>query len=86
MKRTFILLFATLNVFCFSTAKGQQPVTAPQASLSDTIDLFPATIVALHPRAGEVETLDLNYLDQLAHDGGAQKEPGVLTGLVCMPG
>ncbi len=71
MKRTFILLFATLNVFCFITAKGQQPVTARQASLSDTIDLFPATIVALHPKAGEVETLDLDYLDQLAHDGGA---------------
>ncbi|MEN8157805.1 MAG: TonB-dependent receptor, partial [Bacteroidota bacterium] len=42
-----------------------------QGSLSDTLQLYPATIIALHPEAGEVETLDLDYVDQMAHDGGA---------------
>jgi len=68
MKQTFTLLLVTLMVFYSGSAKGQK---STRVSLSDTIDLFPATIVALHPKAGEVETLNLDYLDQMAHDGGA---------------
>lgn len=68
MKQIFTLLLVTLMVFYSGSIQGQK---SPRATLSDTIDLFPVTIVALHPKTGEGETLDLDYLDQMAHDGGA---------------
>ncbi len=68
MKQNCTLLLVTLILFYSVTIKAQQAATT---TLSDTIDLFPATIVALHPKVGEVEALKLNYLDQMAHDGGA---------------
>lgn len=70
MKRKQSLLFALLTAFFFNAAQAQTTITG-QSSLSDTIDLYPATIVALHPKAGEAESLDLKFSDHLAHDGGA---------------
>jgi len=69
MKRKLNACILVLSFVCFSTTKGQTESTSP-SSLSDTIDLYPATIVGLHPKAGEVESLKLNYLDQLAHAPG----------------
>ena len=70
MKRTLSTLVIVLPVFCFCLVRGQTK-SAGQQSLSDTIDLLPASIVALHPKAGETEGLELEYSDRLAHDGGA---------------
>lgn len=42
-----------------------------QERLSDTINLHPATIVALHPLADDMESLHLDYLDKMEHDGGS---------------
>jgi len=42
-----------------------------QGRLSDTINLYPATIVALHPKADDVVSLHLDYLDKMEYDGGA---------------
>lgn len=57
-------------IFWVCFLSGQNLISA-QTNLSDTIDLYPATIVALHPVSGEAEQLRLEYSDQLAHDGGA---------------
>ncbi len=70
MKRTLASIILLLPALCYYSLAGQE-LPAGQESISDTIALYPATIVALHPRAGEVQALKLNYLDQLAHDGGA---------------
>lgn len=64
MKATKLFPLALLAIMVNSLALGQ-------ASLSDTIDLFPVTVVALHPKSGEAESLELQYSDHLAHDGGA---------------
>lgn len=42
-----------------------------QDLLSDTIDLYPVTIVGLHPMADELESLDLDYINKMEYDGGA---------------
>jgi len=42
-----------------------------QESLSDTIDLYPVTIIAIHPGTDKTESLELDYQDKMAHDGGA---------------
>jgi len=42
-----------------------------QQSLTDTIDLYPVTVIAIHPRAEQIETLELDYQDRMAHDAGA---------------
>ncbi len=70
MKRNLNFFILALSVFCFNTTKGQTGL-ASLSTLSDTIDLYPVTIFGLHPKASEVEALKLNYLDQLAHDGGS---------------
>ncbi len=60
-----------LILLCISFLQVLTQSPAYKTTLSDTIDLYPATIIALHPRAEEAETLDLDYVDQMAHDGGA---------------
>ncbi len=64
--RTSFLVPALLPLF---SLLAQTPQSG--TSLSDTISLYPATVIALHPKASEVESLDLDYPDQMAHDGGA---------------
>lgn len=39
--------------------------------LSDTINLHPVTIIALRPTFFQNENLDMDYMDYMAHDGGA---------------
>ena len=70
MKHTLTLLLIALHVFIDCQVIGQKN-TSESPSLSDTLELYPVTIVALHPKAGETEGLKLEYSDRLAHDGGA---------------
>ncbi|MEN8202076.1 MAG: TonB-dependent receptor [Bacteroidota bacterium] len=58
---------------------GSRRIAYSQEVLSDTIDLHPVTIVALHPLAGEMKSLHLDYLDKMEHDGGALLDniPGI---------
>jgi len=35
------------------------------------INLYPATIIALHPKTDEIQSMELDYQDKMAHDGGA---------------
>jgi iron complex outermembrane receptor protein len=37
----------------------------------DTVELLPVRIVTLHPRVSEPLSLELDYTDQMAHDGGS---------------
>ncbi len=59
-----IILIALFSLLNASKAEAQ-------GSLSDTLYLYPATIIALHPKTKKSETLTLDYVDQMAHDGGA---------------
>lgn len=43
---------------------GQDPVP-------DTLEIHPLTIISLRPSAKEAESLNLDHLDYMAHDGGA---------------
>jgi iron complex outermembrane receptor protein len=36
-----------------------------------SVNLYPVTVVAVRPRSDEVELFDLDYIDKMAHDGGA---------------
>jgi len=36
-----------------------------------TVNLYPVTVIAIRPSLDETETLDLDYQDKMAHDGGA---------------
>lgn len=57
----FLLLFLCLFL----------PSTYAQERLSDTLYLHPVTVVALHPLASDMESLHLDYLDKMEHDGGS---------------
>lgn len=46
-------------------------VSFSQALYPDTIDLYPATIISIRPDADKKESLELDYQDNMAHDGGA---------------
>lgn len=70
MRRTLAFILIVLPICFISRVNGQTSPT-PNQSLSDTLELYPVTIVALHPKAGETEGLKLEYSDRLAHDGGA---------------
>lgn len=67
----FLIVSAFLSLFLPVTRSIAQDTRPRGQSLSDTITLYPATVVALHPRRGDKETLHLDYPDQMAHDGGA---------------
>ncbi len=54
----------------FGSALQAQVPQADQPGLSDTINLYPVTIIALRPTLIQIENLDLDYLDYMAHDGG----------------
>ncbi len=36
-----------------------------------TVNLYPATVIALHLKSKEAESLEFDYQDKMAHDGGA---------------
>lgn len=38
---------------------------------SQNVNLYPVSVIAIRPNSGDVETLKLDYLDKMAHDGGA---------------
>ena len=38
---------------------------------SKNVNLYPVTVIALRPKFDEAETLDLDFQDRMAHDGGA---------------
>jgi iron complex outermembrane receptor protein len=38
---------------------------------SKNVNLYPVTVIAMHPKGEETEKLDLDYVDRMAHDGGA---------------
>jgi iron complex outermembrane recepter protein len=42
-----------------------------QETFPDTIDLYPATIIFVRPGTENMEALELDYQDNMAHDGGA---------------
>lgn len=42
-----------------------------QETFPDTIDLYPATIIFIRPGTDNIESMDLDYQDNMAHDGGA---------------
>jgi iron complex outermembrane recepter protein len=36
-----------------------------------SVNLYPVSIIALHPKADDTQSLEFNYQDKMAHDGGA---------------
>lgn len=42
-----------------------------QELFPDTIELYPATVISIRPDTDKKELLELDYLDNMAHDGGA---------------
>ena len=69
MKSTLHIAFV-LALFGTVLLNGQTEKPGP-GRLSDTLNINPVTIVALHPKADKGESLDLDYIDYMAHDGGA---------------
>ena len=57
------LFFACAFLFSGQLIIGQ--------TLSDTIDLYPVTVIAIHPGTDKAESLELDYQDKMAHDAGA---------------
>lgn len=41
-----------------------------QETYPDTIDLYPATIIFIRSGTDNMEALELDYQDKMAHDGG----------------
>lgn len=68
MRKTLLQL-DYLIILCISMLSNQ--AIFGQQSLTDTIDLYPVTVIAIHPRAEQIETLELDYQDRMAHDAGA---------------
>ena len=69
-----INLNPTLICFLFigmGSVLQAQSLPVDQPGLSDTINLHPVTIIALRPTSFQIEKLDLNYMDYMAHDAGA---------------
>jgi iron complex outermembrane receptor protein len=65
MNQKLILLFSLLlGVLAGKTLWGQE-------SVPDTIDLYPVTIISVRPDTDKTESMELDYLDNMAHDGGA---------------
>ncbi|MEA3461689.1 MAG: TonB-dependent receptor [Bacteroidota bacterium] len=60
-----------LSLFCACICLFSCKLVYSQQSLSDTIDLYPVTVIAIHPGTDKTESLVLDYQDKLAHDGGA---------------
>lgn len=60
------LLLACLFVYAL---QGQNSLG--QEIYPDTIDLYPATIISIRSGADKKESLELDYQDNMAHDGGA---------------
>jgi iron complex outermembrane receptor protein len=59
-----LLLLSFLTLFPGIPGFAQKPYP-------DTIDLYPATIIAIRPGTEQKEALELDYRDNMAHDGGA---------------
>jgi iron complex outermembrane receptor protein len=66
MKKNHPLFLSCLLVLILPTQ-----MSFSQQTLSDTIDLYPVTIISIHPIANQAESLHLDYQDNMAHDGGA---------------
>jgi iron complex outermembrane receptor protein len=60
-----------LFLSCFLILMLPCQVSFSQQTLSDTINLYPVTIISIHPKANQAESLHLDYQDNMAHDGGA---------------
>lgn len=58
---TFLLLLLILGT----------PIATGQEIAPDTIDLYPATIIYVRPATDNIESIELDYQDNMAHDGGA---------------
>ncbi len=71
MKKTLISTLVCFLFVVFGSVLQAQVPQADQPGLSDTINLYPVTIIALRPTLIQIENLDLDYLDYMAHDGGA---------------
>lgn len=67
MRKTLLSL-DKLIFFCICLLSGQLLFGQ---TLSDTIDLYPVTVIAIHPGTDKTESLELDYLDKMAHDAGA---------------
>ena len=68
MRKTLLPL-DKLIFFCICMLSGQ--VLIGQQSLSDTIEIYPVTVIAIHPGTDKTETFELDYQDKMAHDAGA---------------
>jgi iron complex outermembrane recepter protein len=66
-RRTFLVAI----IFCILSLSlpGQKP--AGQETFSDTLEIYPATVIAIRPHAARSESLELDYQDRMAHDAGA---------------
>lgn len=55
---TFLLLLPQLNL-------------SSQELHTDTFEIYPVTVIAIHPSADQTELFELDYQDRMAHDAGA---------------
>lgn len=65
-----IVLSLVLATGLLALAGAQEP-PANTGRLSDTLEIYPATVVAIHPRSYESTELELTHIDQMAQDGGS---------------
>lgn len=57
-----------ISLFIF-LMQGQ--LSSGQEFFPDTLELYPATIISIRPVSDQKEALELDYQDNMAHDGGA---------------
>ncbi|MEN8229405.1 MAG: TonB-dependent receptor [Bacteroidota bacterium] len=70
MKIKHIPAFVGLLLMSMGLVLHAQDPQPDQSGLSDTINLHPVTIIALR-QTFQIENLDLDYMDYMAHDAGA---------------
>ena len=49
----------------------QGQLSSGQEFFPDTLELYPVTIISIRPVSDQKEALELDYQDNMAHDGGA---------------